>query len=260
MTKPKSHIVTKHIQPWTDEEVKQLTDLQLSGVGARDCAKRLGRTLGMIVGMVKRLRDLGTLPPLPQPWPKAQEDELRRLIDAGKTFGECAAALGGRTRESISAKVDRMGMKSRSGNAGHKITASQQFWSPERVEKLKAGFAEGKTAYVIARELGGSEKAIKRKRVVLGLVAPVKVRQGGFTPLADRPKPQPVVALIAEREGGMTLVERFECSGCAWPVNSWRVGNGADALYCGEVRANRIGGAISPYCEGHIRRLYRSAA
>ncbi len=147
------------------------------------------------------------------------------------------------------------------------------FWTPERVDQLKALFAEDLTAGQIHREMGAPTRcAVLGKLHRLGLkrddsraVRIVRMRQGiasagsrrearstpfskpravAAPPIAPAPPPTPAPAKPC---GLLELTNET----CRWVVS----GEGEPFLFCGALEAD-ISNKV-PYCPAHHRIAYR---
>lgn len=153
-------------------------------------------------------------------------------------------------------------------------------WTDERVERLKALWAEGLSCSQIAAALGGvsrngvigkihrlglhkgtsniprtprvaKPKAPKEPR--LKIVKPVKperarVADGSLEPLVI---PTPVEDTDIPMEQRRTLVQLTDET-CRWPVG---LPGADDFFFCGAPAATR-NGERAPYCDGHCRRAF----
>jgi len=202
-------------------------------------------------------------------WSEQEKRELIALRDAGYSFLEIGIKIG-RTRSMVAGQMNRLGERSRSGRVGHKFTAGNKggvpmsaasisytrSWPPERTARVKELYDAGVSMTVIAVEIGMDWKAVKRcverekwparekpKRFVL---------QHWDKKPSERKPPTPIRA-----DDGTVGVPLRDCDGCRWPVNSWRLGNGFEARFCG---AERVDDSKVWYCEGHVRVAFRVAA
>lgn len=235
---------------WNDEAVARLGELRDRGLSAARIAAEMGTSRNAVIGKLNRVK----IPTEAAIWTPEREQWLRGLVANGATQMEIGMKMK-LSRSSVSGKMLRLGLKSRSGVVAHSIQASRDFWTHERAETLRQRWAEGASAYQIAREIGSTEKSVKRKRAALGLEARIVLRKSAeprktwaVLPPSERPAPR-VIVLDAEREG-VSLSERVARNGCAWPVNSWPLGLGDGARFCGDERADG-----ASYCLVHRRRL-----
>jgi GcrA cell cycle regulator len=156
--------------------------------------------------------------------------------------------------------------------AGNK-TASRAgaTWSSERITQLRSCVAAGFTCSRIAAEIGVSRNAVIGKMNRLGLSRPRNVLATGpeqkhtWRPKADnvtrlfsqhrilmRLPPEPPPSPESIRNGrGCSLLELSPRS-CRWPINEPGT---ADFCFCGHPQVEGL-----PYCVGHARIAYKSAA
>lgn len=93
---------------WSPEEDAVL----LGATSYDDAARQLGRTRNAIIGRRRRLMKASAPRRLPC-WTPAQEDELRRLIAAGKQVEEIASELN-RTPGAVQNRIQRLRLNRRS--------------------------------------------------------------------------------------------------------------------------------------------------
>jgi GcrA cell cycle regulator len=139
-------------------------------------------------------------------------------------------------------------------------------WTPDRIEELKYLFDAGRTCSQIAREIGVTRNAVIGKLSRLGLSRP---RGNNGIPRAPRPRDgalQRQVRILRVLRAQMEAVAPEEPSGdqqrcslfdlspqtCRWPIG--RPG-AVDFGFCGNAPVEGL-----PYCAGHSRLAYRSAA
>lgn len=109
-------------------------------------------------------------------------------------------------------------------------------WTPERIERLKALWAQGIPASAIGAELGISKSTAIGKAHRLGLAA---VARPNHNPLSAKRPPRKLRAQPAVVPDTSRLCTLFELSAstCRWPI---------DGGYCGHH-------AAKTYCEYHAR-------
>ena len=106
-------------------------------------------------------------------------------------------------------------------------------WTDERIERLKAMWAEGKTASAIAEELGGvSRNAVIGKAHRLGL-------SGRPSPIKKKPSRGATILALTERM-------------CKWPVGDPKH---ADFHFCGKPAQPGM-----PYCAEHAAIAYQPSS
>jgi GcrA cell cycle regulator len=157
-----------------------------------------------------------------------------------------------------------------------KVVAHGATWTVERVEELKACFGEGLSCSAIAAQIGVSRNAVIGKLNRLGLARPRS------TPARDPDAKRPawrarggasnitrifsqhriLVELPPEPPGGAEVVSIHAGRGCSllelsegkcrWPVSE---PNARDFCFCGNAQVEGL-----PYCVGHARIAYKSAA
>ena len=208
-------------------------------------------------------------------WTEEQKRTLISMIDDGRTFTEIGIALD-KPRGSISGQVWRLKLKSKSGQTGgpafkpgnwkgvvmdHHLKPDWT-WPDDRVEKLKELWAQGVSMVGIGHEIGMTHKAVARAAARYGLPTRPKPKRFSMQPMNVKPKqvkpPTPI-----RSDDGVEGVPLHECDGCRWPVNSWRLGNGFEARFCGAETAQvvRRGKMVRTWvCEGHARVAFRAAA
>ena len=134
----------------------------------------------------------------------------------------------------------------------------QDFWTPERIDKLRVLWAKNLSAWLIARELGGcTRSAVLGKVNRLGLStrrvlkpkhkAPRKPRSKTFNFVnMDKPLPRPSVA--AQTAFGQTkTLPNLDRHDCRWPL-----GDGP-FVFCAAERE-----FDSPYCPQHSAVAYNA--
>lgn len=136
-------------------------------------------------------------------------------------------------------------------------------WTAEAIEVLKRLALEGRSASLIAAELGAASRSAvigKANRIGIKLngdgraLAPSRGASGAsayHAPLVDVRRPKPAW-IFAEAEVGEMPRVRFEEIGefaCRWPLGDPRNG---DFAYCGLEPAKG-----RSYCAGHCRLAYR---
>jgi GcrA cell cycle regulator len=133
-------------------------------------------------------------------------------------------------------------------------------WTAEAIEVLKRLAHEGRSASVIAAELGAaSRNAVigKANRIGIkltggGVSAPDRAQAGAYrVRLADIPHPKPGWAFAEAEVGEMPRVrfEEIREFACRWPLGDPTNG---DFAYCGLEPARG-----RSYCAGHCRMAYR---
>ena len=153
-------------------------------------------------------------------------------------------------------------------------------WTEDRVERLRALWAEGHSASVIAKELGGvtrnavigkvhrlrlegrapARRAPKRRQPPNTVKRPPRARNGGSIAIdldknpepapVPEPKVRPVPAPLPPVEGKIKDIMELDRHTCRWPIGDPGDENFA---YCGE----RVSAGY-PYCEHHAREAYQS--
>ena len=158
------------------------------------------------------------------------------------------------------------------------MTTSPQTWTADRIEELRKLFEAGLTCSQIAREIDVTRNAVIGKLSRLGLSRPRDVlirRQPDLrarSPRTGSPRPetrQSQVRLLRSLHAAMAapaapvvideLSVRPKCSlfelgaqNCRWPIGR----PGADGFgFCGSAPVEGL-----PYCAGHARMAYRTAA
>lgn len=151
------------------------------------------------------------------------------------------------------------------------MSASPPSWTPDRIEELRKLFDAGLTCSQIAREIDVTRNAVIGKLSRLGLSRPrgdvVIRRRPGLR--AEGPRPatrQSQVRILRSLHAAMAapvvvdeISDRPRCSlfelgaqNCRWPIGR----PGADDFgFCGSAPVEGL-----PYCAGHARMAYRSAA
>ena len=145
-------------------------------------------------------------------------------------------------------------------------------WTSERVAQLRSAFGAGLTCSQIAGEIGVSRNAVIGKMNRLGLsrprnmLAPAPERQrAAWRPKSDnvtklfsqhrilmRLPPEPLAPPETIRNGnGCSLLE-LTPGKCRWPINE---PGAADFCFCANPKVEGL-----PYCVGHARIAYKSAA
>ena len=150
-------------------------------------------------------------------------------------------------------------------------SASSTAWAPARVELLKSLIAAGYSCRQIADEIGVTRNAVIGKVNRLGLSRPRGAPAGsreksepkrapwrpkivGQQALLLRLPPEPVprledISIFAGR--GCSLLE-LSAGKCRWPINE---PGAANFCFCGNAPLDGF-----PYCVGHVRIAYKSAA
>jgi GcrA cell cycle regulator len=155
-----------------------------------------------------------------------------------------------------------------------KVVAHTATWTTERVEQLKSCFGAGLTCSQIAGEIGVSRNAVIGKMNRLGLSRPRSGRAsapaakraadrnggGNVTRLFSQhrilmqlpPEPQEQSAVVSIHDGrGCSLLD-LSPGNCRWPVSE---PGAQDFCFCGNQQVAGL-----PYCVGHARMAYKSAA
>ncbi len=153
------------------------------------------------------------------------------------------------------------------------MSASPPSWTPDRIEELRKLFEAGLTCSQIAREIDATRNAVIGKLSRLGLSRPrdVLIRREP-RPRTGSPRPatrQSQVRILRSLHAAMAapaapvvideITDQPRCSlhelgaeNCRWPIGS----PGADNFgFCGSAPVEGL-----PYCAGHARVAYRSAA
>lgn len=215
----------------------------------------------------------------------ANISRLRDLVDRGLTASQINPHFGV-TRNAIIGAMRRLGIESRSGQTGannlsRRNLPRSDFWTPERTARLTEMWATPATAYAIARELGTTEAAVKRKRERMGL--PVKGRiwpnredcelraprvakpkpaprpDRGYNvprPSAPRMAPTPIV-VVPFTEGPNTVAVGY--GQCRWPGELTPM-YGEAMTFCGAACCRNEHGDLRVYCEDHAAIAYRPKA
>jgi GcrA cell cycle regulator len=164
----------------------------------------------------------------------------------------------------------------RSRRKGSGMTARAATWTAERVEQLKGCIGAGLTCSQIAAEIGVTRNAVIGKMNRLGLSRPRGMSARGAEPkrAGCRPKHGPgnVTRLFTQRRifielppepaagadatpihngRGCSLLE-LSPGKCRWPISE---PGAADFCFCGNEQVAGL-----PYCVGHARLAYKSAA
>ena len=155
-----------------------------------------------------------------------------------------------------------------------KVVAHTATWTTERVEQLKSCFGAGLTCSQIAGEIGVSRNAVIGKMNRLGLSRPRSGRAsapaakraadrnggGNVTRLFSQhrilmqlpPEPQEQSAVVSIHDGrGCSLLD-LSPGNCRWPISE---PGAQDFCFCGNQQVEGL-----PYCVGHARMAYKSAA
>lgn len=153
------------------------------------------------------------------------------------------------------------------------MTTSPQTWTADRIDELTRLFEAGLTCSQIAREIDVTRNAVIGKLSRLGLSRPRDVlirRQPGPRTGSSRPATrQSQVRMLRSLHAAMAapaapvviddINERPGCSlfelgaqNCRWPIGR----PGAEGFgFCGSAPVEGL-----PYCAGHARMAYRTAA
>jgi GcrA cell cycle regulator len=153
------------------------------------------------------------------------------------------------------------------GVTGKSATGNPGTWTSVRVEQLKACIKAGYTCSQIAVEIGVTRNAVIGKMNRLGLSRPkvILAREPERKREAWRPRTTQHQILMelppepATPEEALSLVEGTRCSllelspgKCRWPLSE----PGTQAFcFCGNRQVEGL-----PYCVGHARIAYKSAA
>jgi GcrA cell cycle regulator len=127
-------------------------------------------------------------------------------------------------------------------------------WTDDRVEQLKARWADGESASQIARQLTGvTRNAVLGKLSRLGLLGVglprtqrPAVRRTAPAPRLPKPKAPEVPERGDELTETATTVQDAAKGTCRWGIGDPREGS---FRYCGQ--------AGFPYCPGHAKRAYQ---
>ena len=145
-------------------------------------------------------------------------------------------------------------------------TAISPTWTPDRIEELKCLFDAGRTCSQIAREIGVTRNAVIGKLSRLGLTRPRGDNGIQRQPRSRDGALQRQVRILRVLRAQMEAVapeepigDQCRCSlfdlspqTCRWPIGR----PGADGFgFCGNAPVEGL-----PYCAGHSRLAYRSAA
>ena len=199
-------------------------------------------------------------------WTPEEDAIAIRMAAEGHKPTAIGKALG-RTRQGASNRLHKLGV----------VMVRNDLWPKGQLEHVKRRWAEGASATIIAREIGGGHTknsvigALKRagiaprgpsRRPTEHLPYPqreaLKARRKPMgaklsTAFAANPKPKPrLEPQLVEHEPmdrePVTLLELTACR-CKWPVG----GEGADTLFCGAG----TGDLDKVYCPKHARRAYQ---
>lgn len=135
-------------------------------------------------------------------------------------------------------------------------------WTPERVERLRALWKEGRTSSYCADVLGVSRSAIVGKIHRIGMAGrrvsqnmaerkKIAASAGPRVPRLATPRPKPVIpveplpVLKADDVARVSFAD-LEHHHCRWPAGDPVEG------FCGEPKVPGL-----PYCAGHAHRAYR---
>ena len=156
------------------------------------------------------------------------------------------------------------------------VVAHGATWSSERVEELKACFGEGLSCSQIAVQIGVSRNAVIGKLNRLGLTRPRstpardpevkrpawRARGGGGNITRIFSQHRILVELPPEPPGGAAVMSIHAGRGCSllelgpgncrWPISE---PGARDFCFCGSAQVEGL-----PYCVGHARIAYMSAA
>jgi len=215
----------------------------------------------------------------PCSWTPSQEATIKRMRADGETTQAIADHLG-KTYDAVASRVSSMGLPRVPRRKAPQPAASQDpgFWTWALTERVKAMWADGKSAGVIAREIGTSRNAVIGKLHRLGLKRPqVKggteaqrraakdnLRRGKPSRLVAKAVPQLVKAPKAYKpprivpderplalDPGPGIVRFLDRSSkqCAWP--KWSGDEPlAEKMCCGQPVEE---GRHYPYCAHHLR-------
>jgi GcrA cell cycle regulator len=151
---------------------------------------------------------------------------------------------------------------------GTSATCTSATWTTERVEQLKSCISAGLSCSRIAAEIGVTRNAVIGKMNRLGLSRPKLVvaraperKRDAWRPrtltqhqiLMDLPaEPRSPAEVIPIHGGhGCSLLD-LSPGKCRWPINE---PGSENFCFCGNRQVEGL-----PYCEGHARRAYKSAA
>lgn len=215
----------------------------------------------------------------PCSWTPSQEATIKRMRADGETLQAIADHLG-KTYDAVASRVSSMGLPRVPRRKAEVPAASQDpgFWTWALTESVKAMWAEGKSAGVIAREIKTSRNAVIGKLHRLGLKRPqVKggteaqrraakdnLRRGkpsrlvakAFPQLVKTPKANKAPRIVLDTrpeapDPGPGIVRFLDRSSkqCAWP--KWSEGTPLDEkMCCGQPVEE---GRHFPYCAHHLR-------
>jgi GcrA cell cycle regulator len=151
---------------------------------------------------------------------------------------------------------------------GRSRTGTSATWTTERLEQLKSCISAGLSCSQIAAEIGVTRNAVIGKMNRLGLSRPkvVVARAPERKRDAWRPRPltqhqilmdipeeswSPAEVIPIHGGHGCSLLE-LSPGKCRWPINE----PGSESFcFCGNRQVEGL-----PYCVGHARRAYKSAA
>jgi len=145
------------------------------------------------------------------------------------------------------------------------MSANCTTWTSERIELLKRCLHAGLSCGHAAREIGVTRNAVIGKMNRLGLSRPKVVhaktpeqKRDAWRPRAltqlqilMRLPPEPLVEAASAHERGCSLLE-LTPGKCRWPISE----PGTEHFcFCGSTQVEGL-----PYCVGHARIAYKSAA
>jgi GcrA cell cycle regulator len=183
-------------------------------------------------------------------WTPELCDQLIALAEQNLSGSQIAVKLGGGlSRSAVIAKLSRLNL--------HPKFPSLYEWTPERNEQLRALVAQKISVRLITKEMGASEKTIRRQGHLLALTFNARgSRHAGRKSIFKEPY-QPAIVPLRTLEGEIDVSEgnkplansavvRLERQACKWPVGDPMT---AEFAFCGEQAEYG-----RPYCVEHRRQ------
>lgn len=174
-------------RPWTEAEDATMRDMRAAGATYSAIASKLGRSIrsietrGLSLANGIRVRR----------WTPDEDATLRRMLEEGKGSADVAKALG-RKQKAVQVRMSRLGLRVRPdvvGDLRRVATASIRQTKAARdgplIEPIRQRTADGMAARAIARELGVTERVVRRIRQQYDIAVPKRA-----------PKPKPAAAAI----------------------------------------------------------------
>jgi len=205
----------------------------------------------------------------PCSWTPSQDATLKRKRDEGETIQRIADLLG-KTFDAVASRVSYLGLPRVPRRKADQPVASQDpgFWTWAITERVKAMWADGKSAGVIAREIKTSRNAVIGKLHRLGLKRPApagRQRMSPQKPVVGKPsrlvanafpelvdtwpiRDERVTRFVDPGPGIVRFLDRSSKQ-CAWP--KWSGDEPlAEKMCCGQPVEE---GRHYPYCAYHLR-------